>query len=67
MSLLEIRDLKKYFPVGEGLFSRNKGSVKAVDGVNLTVNEGETWRCRGASCATCAVKCRLFFKIPMLR
>src|SRR4029450_5228347 len=42
MSLLEIRDLKKYFPVGEGLFSRNKGSVKAVDGVNLTVNEGET-------------------------
>ena len=42
MSLLEIRDLKKYFPIGEGLFSRNKGSVKAVDGVNLTVNEGET-------------------------
>ena len=42
MSLLEIHDLKKYFPVGEGLFSRGKGSVKAVDGVNLTVNEGET-------------------------
>ena len=42
MSLLEIRDLKKYFPVGEGLFSRGKGNVKAVDGVNLTVNEGET-------------------------
>jgi oligopeptide/dipeptide ABC transporter ATP-binding protein len=42
MSLLEIRDLKKHFPVGEGLFSRGKGSVKAVDGVNLTVNEGET-------------------------
>src|ERR1044072_6203829 len=42
MSLLEIRDLKKYFPVGVGLFSRNKGSVKAVDGVTLTVNEGET-------------------------
>ncbi len=42
MSLLEIRDLKKHFPVGEGLFSRNKGVVKAVDGVNLTVEEGET-------------------------
>ena len=42
MSLLEIRDLKKHFPVGDGLFSRNKGSVKAVDGVNLTVKEGET-------------------------
>ena len=42
MSLLEIRDLKKYFPVGDGLFARKKGNVKAVDGVNLTINEGET-------------------------
>jgi oligopeptide/dipeptide ABC transporter ATP-binding protein len=42
MSLLEIRDLKKHFPVGDGLFSRGKGVVKAVDGVSLTVNEGET-------------------------
>ncbi len=42
MSLLEIRNLKKHFPVGEGLFSRGKGAVKAVDGVDLTVNEGET-------------------------
>jgi len=42
MRLLEIRDLKKHFPVGEGLFSRNKGAVKAVDGVSLSVEEGET-------------------------
>jgi len=42
MSLLEIRNLKKYFPVGEGFFSRGKGAVKAVDGVNLTIEEGET-------------------------
>src|SRR3989304_6112169 len=42
MSLLEIRDLKKHFPVGEGLFSRNKGVLKAVDGVSLSVEEGET-------------------------
>lgn len=42
MSLLEIRNLKKHFPVGEGLFSRNRSMVKAVDGVNLTVEEGET-------------------------
>jgi oligopeptide transport system ATP-binding protein len=42
MSLLEIRNLKKHFPVGAGLFSRGKGAVKAVDGVNLTINEGET-------------------------
>ena len=42
MSLLEIRNLRKHFPVGDGLFSRNRSVVKAVDGVNLTVNEGET-------------------------
>src|SRR5215813_2926414 len=42
MSLLEIHDLKKHFPMGEGLFSRNKGVVKAVDGVSLKVEEGET-------------------------
>jgi oligopeptide transport system ATP-binding protein len=42
MSLLEIRDLKKHFPVSEGLFSRQKGAVKAVDGVSLTVEQGET-------------------------
>ena len=49
MSLLEIRNLKKHFPVGEGLFSRNKGAVKAVDGVSLTVEEGETLRIVGES------------------
>jgi oligopeptide transport system ATP-binding protein len=42
MNLLEIRDLKKHFPVAEGLFSRHKDAVKAVDGVSLTVEEGET-------------------------
>jgi oligopeptide/dipeptide ABC transporter ATP-binding protein len=42
MSLLEIRGLKKYFPVGGGLFSKRKGEVRAVDGVDLAVNEGET-------------------------
>ena len=42
MSLLEVRNLKKYFPVGGGLFSRRKGEVKAVDSVSLTVEEGET-------------------------
>ena len=42
MSLLEIRNLKKYFPVGEGLFSRGKGMLKAVDDVTLAVQQGET-------------------------
>ncbi|HTM08361.1 MAG TPA: dipeptide ABC transporter ATP-binding protein [Verrucomicrobiae bacterium] len=42
MSLLEVHNLKKYFPVGGGLFSSRKGEVRAVDGVDLTVEEGET-------------------------
>lgn len=42
MNLLEIHNLKKHFPVGESLFSRNKSVVKAVDGINLNVEEGET-------------------------
>jgi len=42
MNILEIHDLKKHFPVGERLFSRDRGVVKAVDGVSLTVEEGET-------------------------
>ena len=41
--LLEVRDLKKYFPVGGGsLFRRVRGYVKAVDGVNFSVYPGET-------------------------
>jgi len=49
MSLLEVKNLKKYFPVGAGLFSRHKGEVKAVDGVNLAVEEGETMGLVGES------------------
>lgn len=42
MSLVEIRDLRKHFPVGSGLFSRHRGAVKAVDGVDLAILPGET-------------------------
>ena len=52
MSLLEVRNLKKYFPVEEGLLARRKGDVKAVDGVSLTVEDGETlgvWASPGAA------------------
>jgi len=41
-ALLEIRDLKKYFPVRRGLFSRTTGWVKAVDGVSFELAEGES-------------------------
>ena len=40
--LLKIEDLKMHFPVKGGVFLRAMGACKAVDGVSLTVNEGET-------------------------
>ena len=40
--LLEIRNLKKYFPVSGGILRRDKGLVKAVDGVDLMIRRGET-------------------------
>src|SRR5262245_10943449 len=42
MSLLEIRDLKKHFPVGSLLLGKVRGWVKAVDGISFTINAGET-------------------------
>jgi len=41
-ALLEVRDLKKYFPVRAGLFSRVTGWVRAVDGISFTIGAGET-------------------------
>ncbi len=41
-NLLEVRDLKKYYPVTGGLFSRHLGDVRAVDGVSLYIKGGET-------------------------
>src|SRR5690348_2746865 len=41
-ALLEIDDLKKHFPVKQGLFSRVSGQVYAVDGVSFHIDRGET-------------------------
>ncbi|MCD6290896.1 MAG: ATP-binding cassette domain-containing protein [Anaerolineae bacterium] len=40
--LLEVRGLKKYFPIQRGFFSRTVGYVKAVDDVTFFVRQGET-------------------------
>jgi peptide/nickel transport system ATP-binding protein len=40
--LLEIRHLKKYYPITRGLLKRTVGYVKAVDDVSLTIPEGQT-------------------------
>lgn len=39
--LLEVKNLKKYYVLKAGFFGRGKRTVKAVDGINLKVTEGE--------------------------
>lgn len=39
--LLDVKDLRKFFPIRAGLLKKEVASVKAVDGVSFTVQEGE--------------------------
>lgn len=47
--LLQVEDLKKYYPLAGSPFSLEKGYVKAVDGVSFTINRGETMGLVGES------------------
>jgi oligopeptide transport system ATP-binding protein len=40
--LLEVKDLKKYFPIKGGIFSKTIGYVQAVDGISFALYAGET-------------------------
>ena len=40
--LLEVRDLKVWFPIKKGVFARTSGYVKAVNGVSFDLHRGET-------------------------
>ncbi|MGY3717777.1 ABC transporter ATP-binding protein [Sutcliffiella cohnii] len=40
--LLEVGELKTYFPIKSGLLQRTNGYVKAVDGITFSLNEGDT-------------------------
>lgn len=40
--LLRVEQLKTYYPIKKGIFSKTVGHVKAVDGVNFSIYPGET-------------------------
>ncbi|MET0165410.1 MAG: ATP-binding cassette domain-containing protein, partial [Vicinamibacterales bacterium] len=48
-ALLEVKRLKKYFPIRRGFLRRTVGQVKAVDDVSFVLNQGETLSLVGES------------------
>ncbi len=47
--ILQVKNLKKYFPVRTGVVSRVTGHVRAVDGVSFDIRAGETFALVGES------------------
>lgn len=48
-NILEVKNLKKYFPIRSGLFGQVTGHVKAVDGVSFSIKPGQTMGLVGES------------------
>lgn len=47
--LLQVEELRKYFPITGGLFGKQVGRVKAVDGISFDIKRGETMGMVGES------------------
>ncbi len=61
--ILEVNDLKKYFPIRKGVLSRQTGAVKSVDGISFTVNRGETLGIVGESGCGKSTTARLVIRL----
>ncbi|WP_246569248.1 ABC transporter ATP-binding protein [Allobacillus halotolerans] len=47
--VLEVKNLKKHFPIKGGVFKTTQGYVKAVDGISFSIKENETFSIVGES------------------
>jgi oligopeptide transport system ATP-binding protein len=61
--LLEIKNLKKYFPIQRGLLKRTVGHVKAVDDISYSVYRGETFGLVGESGCGKSTTARLVLRL----
>jgi len=48
-TLVEIKNLKKHFPIKKGILGRTVNYVKALDGIDFKISEGETFGLVGES------------------
>jgi oligopeptide transport system ATP-binding protein len=62
-ALLQVRDLKKHFPITGGVLGKQVGSVKAVDGLTFEVKKGETLGLVGESGCGKSTTGRLLLKL----
>jgi oligopeptide/dipeptide ABC transporter ATP-binding protein len=63
MTLLEAHDLTKHFPLRRGLFGADRGAVRAVDGVNFTIEAGRTLGVVGESGCGKSTTAKLVLKL----
>ena len=40
--VLQVKDLRKEFPIRRGVFKRTVGQIRAVDGISFSLHDGET-------------------------
>lgn len=48
-TLLDVKHIKKYFPIRKGILNKIVGYGKPVDDISFTINEGESFGCTGDS------------------